>query len=29
MAEISEGLSRGESIVVQGAFLLRGEVARQ
>lgn len=29
VAEISEGLSRGESIVVQGAFLLRGEVTRQ
>ncbi len=29
MAEISEGLARGESIVVQGAFLLRGEVTRQ
>jgi membrane fusion protein, heavy metal efflux system len=29
VAEIAEGLSRGESIVVQGAFLLRGEVTRQ
>ena len=29
VAEIAEGLSRGEAIVVQGAFLLRGEVTRQ
>lgn len=29
VAEIDEGLSRGERIVVQGAFLLRGEVTRQ
>lgn len=29
VAEISEGLSRGEPVVVQGAFLLRGEVTRQ
>lgn len=29
VAEIAEGLSSGESIVVNGAFLLRGEVTRQ
>lgn len=29
IAEIDEGLARGERIVVQGAFLLRGEVTRQ
>jgi len=29
IAEIDEGLGRGERIVVQGAFLLRGEVTRQ
>jgi membrane fusion protein, heavy metal efflux system len=29
VSEISEGLARGERIVVQGAFLLRGEVTRQ
>ncbi|MBI5532386.1 MAG: efflux RND transporter periplasmic adaptor subunit [Deltaproteobacteria bacterium] len=29
VSEISEGLARGERIVVQGAFLLRGEVSRQ
>jgi membrane fusion protein, heavy metal efflux system len=29
VSEISEGLARGENIVVQGAFLLRGEVSRQ
>lgn len=29
VAEISEGLARGEPIVTQGAFLLRGEVTRQ
>ena len=29
VAEVEEGLSRGENIVVQGAFLLRGEVTRQ
>lgn len=29
IAEVSEGLARGERIVVQGAFLLRGELNRQ
>ena len=29
MAEIVEGLQRGESIVVENAFILRGEVTRQ
>ncbi len=29
IAEVSEGLARGERIVVSGAFLLRGEVTRQ
>lgn len=29
VVEISEGLSRGERIVVDGAFVLRGEVAKQ
>lgn len=29
VVELAEGLSRGEVIVVQGAFLLRGEVTRQ
>jgi cobalt-zinc-cadmium efflux system membrane fusion protein len=29
IAEISEGLSKGERIVVEGAFVLRGEVSKQ
>jgi cobalt-zinc-cadmium efflux system membrane fusion protein len=29
VAEVAEGLTRGENIVVEGAFLLRGEVTRQ
>lgn len=29
VVEVSEGLSRGERIVVDGAFVLRGEVAKQ
>ena len=29
VAEVAQGLSRGENIVVEGAFLLRGEVTRQ
>lgn len=29
LAEIVEGLTRGDRVVVDGAFLLRGEVARQ
>jgi membrane fusion protein, heavy metal efflux system len=29
VAEIADGLARGENIVVEGAFLLRGEVTRQ
>ena len=29
VAEVADGLSRGENIVVEGAFLLRGEVTRQ
>jgi multidrug efflux pump subunit AcrA (membrane-fusion protein) len=29
VAEIGEGLARGERIVVEGAFILRGEVTKQ
>jgi cobalt-zinc-cadmium efflux system membrane fusion protein len=29
VADVAEGLARGENIVVEGAFLLRGEVTRQ
>jgi cobalt-zinc-cadmium efflux system membrane fusion protein len=29
VAEIADGLARGENIVVEGSFLLRGEVTRQ
>jgi len=29
IVEIKEGVTKGETVVVQGAFLLRGEAAKQ